>query len=85
MTEITIKLSGLETRQILNGLIQMGYDYGKRAEKEELKVVEYQLDENEIEETLARSRAKRARLHEQAAYTAYDKIKAEAIRLGLIG
>ena len=85
MTEITIKISSLEARQILNGLSQMSFDYWKRAEQEELQVIEYQLDGNEVGEKLAQSRAERARLHEMAANTAYNKIKTEAIRLGLIG
>lgn len=84
MTEINIKLNGAEMQQILNGLLQQAYDYGKRAEAEELKVTEYQLDENEIGEGMATARAKRARLCEKAAYSAYDKIKAEGLRLGLI-
>lgn len=84
MTEITINLSGAEMQQILNGLLQQGYDYGKRAEADELKATEYQLDENETGERMATARAKRARLSEKAAYSAYDKLKAEGLRLGLI-
>lgn len=84
MTEITIKLSGRECNQILDGLLQMGYDHGKKAEAEELRVIECQLDENEIGEKMASAKAKRARDAENAAYSAYDKIKSEAMRLGLI-
>jgi hypothetical protein len=84
MTEITIKISGREARQILEGLLQMSYDHGKRAEAEELKAMEYQFDENENGECIARARARRERDAEAAANTAYDKFKAEAMRLGLI-
>ena len=84
MTEITLKLSGREVLQILDGLLQMGYDHGQRAEKEELRVIEYQLDENEIGEQMASARAKSARDREAAAYSAYNKIKSEAMRIGLI-
>ena len=84
MTEITLKLSGREAQQILDGLLQMGYDHGKRAEKEELRVTEHQMDENEIGERMASARAKSSRDKEAAAYSAYEKVKAEAMRLGLI-
>lgn len=84
MTEITIKISGREARQILDGLLQMSYDHGNRAEAEELKIMEYQFDENEIGESMARARAKRERDAEAAASAAYNKVKAEAMRLGLI-
>ena len=84
MTEITLKLSGREVKQILDGLLQMGYDYGQRAEKEELRVIEYQMDENEIGKQMASARVKTARDKEAAAYSAYNKIKAEAMRIGLI-
>lgn len=84
MTEITIKLSGVEMQQILSGLLNQGYEFGNRAEALELKVTEYQLDENEIGEGIAAANAKRCRLNERAAYSAYDKLKAEGMRLGLI-
>ena len=84
MTEITLNLSGREVLQVLDGLLQMGYDYGQRAEKEELRVIEYQMDENEIGEQMASARVKTARDKEAAAYSAYNKIKAEAMRIGLI-
>ena len=84
MTEITLKLSGREVLQILDGLLQMGYDHGQRAEKEELRVIEYQMDENEIGEQMASARVKTARDKEAAAYSAYNKIKEEAMRIGMI-
>ena len=84
MPEITINLTGREAREILDGLLQMGYDAGNKAEAEELKVTEYQLDDNEIGAAMAAARAKRARDKQTAAYSAYDKIKVEAMRLGLI-
>lgn len=84
MTDITLKLSGIEVLQILDGLLQMGYDYGNRADAEELRLIECQLDENEIGEAMASARLKRARNHQKAAYSAYDKVKIEAMRLGLI-
>ena len=84
MTEITLKLSGREVLQILDGLLQIAYDYAKRAEKEELRVASYQLDENEIGEAMANGRLKSARDRQRAAYSAYEKVKAEAMRLGLI-
>lgn len=84
MTEITIKLSGREVTEILNGLLNQGYEFGNRAESLELKVMEYKLDDNEDGERIAAARAKRCRDHERSAYSAYDKIKAEALRLGLI-
>lgn len=84
MTEITINLSGREAKEILDGLLEMSYQAGKRAEAEELKIIEYQMDENDIGEAMATARAKRAREQEKAACSAYDKIKAEAMRLGLI-
>ena len=62
----------------------MGYEHGHKAEAEELKVTEYQMEENQIGEAMASARAKRARDAETAAYSAYDKVKAEAMRLGLI-
>ena len=84
MTEITLKLSGREVKQILDGLLQVGYDYGKRSEAEELRLIECQMDENEIGVEMASARMKGLRDRESAAYSAYDKVKAEAMRLGLI-
>lgn len=84
MTEITINLTGREAREILDGLLEMSYQAGKRAEAEELKVIEYQMDDNDVGAAMAKARATRAREKEKAAYSAYDKIKKEAMRLGLI-
>lgn len=84
MTEITINLTGREAREILDGLLEMSYQAGKRAEAEELKVIEYQMDDNDVGEAMAKARATRAREKEKAACSAYDKIKKEAMRLGLI-
>lgn len=85
MEEITINLTGREAREILEGLLERGYQACKRAEEEELKVMEYQLDGNDAGAAMAKSRATLARDHEKAAYSAYNKIRREARRLGLIG
>lgn len=34
MTEITLNITGSEARQILSGLLQMGYEHGHKAEAE---------------------------------------------------
>lgn len=84
MAEIKINLSGKEMSQVLNGLLHQGYEFGNRAEEFEREVIEYQFDENEIGEGIASANAKRCRIYERAAYSAYEKLKAEGLRLGLI-
>ena len=84
MTEITLTLSGMEAQQILDGLCQMGYDYGKRAEAEELKATEFQMDDNEIRARITEARAKRARDKETAAYSAYRKLGKLFLDKGLV-
>jgi len=81
---ISIEFSANEINEILDGLLEQGYKWGKIADKEDDKITDAQIDENDIAEAIATTRRKRAEAKKAAAYRAYDKIKKEAMRLGLI-
>jgi len=82
--KITLDLTSREIEQILNGLLTQGYDKQKIVDAEEARISEHRLEENDIGEKMATARRDRAYLDQEAAYKAYNKLGALALKLGAI-
>lgn len=82
--QITLNLNSVEVKAILDGLLQQAYDNGKKAEEYEESAVQAMMVGNTIGEQMRNAKANRARLRQSGAYSAYNKIAAEAMKIGLI-